>query len=257
MKLAEHEIDNLNILASWLAGNDVSCTDTLQADMAILAGHAILPNIEGAFEYVARTGMFMLLSGGIGHSTVLLKDALSTSPRYGTIQITPESEAGMLAEVAVQAFGIDREKLLIEDRSRNCGENAAFSLKTLQKRRIFPERIVLIQDPLMQRRTTATFEHEWRKAGFKTHFISWPVFIPQLVLEGGKPVIKGANNPSKLWTPERYVSMIMGEVRRLRDAPDGYGPQGTGFISHIDIPHNVEKSWQSLMSNAEFASAIR
>jgi hypothetical protein len=31
----------------------------------------------------------------------------------------------------------------------------------------------------------------------------------------------------------------MGEIPRLSDDSDGYGPHGAGFIAHVDIPAEV------------------
>jgi hypothetical protein len=38
----------------------------------------------------------------------------------------------------------------------------------------------------------------------------------------------------------------MGEIPRLRDDKDGYGPQGRGFIAHVDVPGHIEAAWSRL-----------
>eukprot|EP00775_Hariotina_reticulata_P006491 gene6491-6718_t len=43
-----------------------------------------------------------------------------------------------------------------------------------------------------------------------------------------------------VWEVERFISLLLGEIPRLRDAPGGYGPKGSGFIGHVDIPVEVE-----------------
>lgn len=50
--------------------------------------------------------------------------------------------------------------------------------------------------------------------------------------------------PSGLWSPERFLSLIMGEIPRLRDDENGYGPLGRGFIPHVDIPVEIETAYQ-------------
>ena len=40
--------------------------------------------------------------------------------------------------------------------------------------------------------------------------------------------------------------MILGEVKRLRDDADGYGPRGAGFIGHVAIPAGIEDAWRRL-----------
>ncbi|MGP4130160.1 hypothetical protein OJE16_10455 [Pantoea tagorei] len=48
MQLNPQAIQDLNLIAAWLALDDMPAEGDIEADMAILAGHAVLPNIEGA-----------------------------------------------------------------------------------------------------------------------------------------------------------------------------------------------------------------
>lgn len=253
MILTAQNIDHLNTISHWLAVNDVNGGQELHADVAILAGHAVLPGLIGAFTRLAATDIPLLLSGGIGHSTELLKTALHD------VQVNSDasSEAQLLADAALQLSDIKAEQLIIEDQSRNCGENAAFSRRLLLTRELAALRIIVIQDPLMQRRTTETFRHEWQRQGQQADFLSWPVFVPQLVLQDEQLVIEGAASQQGLWALDRYVSMALGEVRRLRDDKEGYGPLGLGFIGHVVVPHAVEHAWQRLMAEPELAALVR
>ena len=45
--------------------------------------------------------------------------------------------------------------------------------------------------------------------------------------------------PSGMWNLERYIQLLMGDVARLQDNAEGYGPQGKNFIAHVDIPESV------------------
>lgn len=38
----------------------------------------------------------------------------------------------------------------------------------------------------------------------------------------------------------------MGEIPRLSDNVDGYGPIGKNYIDHVDIPNEVEKAFVEL-----------
>ena len=38
---------------------------------------------------------------------------------------------------------------------------------------------------------------------------------------------------------DRYVNLLMGEIPRLKDDENGYGPSGKNFIAHVDIPGTV------------------
>ena len=44
----------------------------------------------------------------------------------------------------------------------------------------------------------------------------------------------------RAWTLDRFADLVLGELRRLRDDERGYGPRGTGFIDHVDVPPEVE-----------------
>lgn len=63
---------------------------------------------------------------------------------------------------------------------------------------------------------------------------------------------------------DRYVSLLMGEIPRLTDNAEGYGPLGKNFIAHVNIPDGVREAFEQLKeeygsetraANPEFASA--
>ena len=47
----------------------------------------------------------------------------------------------------------------------------------------------------------------------------------------------------------------MGEIPRLSDAPDGYGPAGKNFIAHVDIPPEVAEAFSELKK--EYGGMVR
>ena len=47
-------------------------------------------------------------------------------------------------------------------------------------------------------------------------------------------------------TEERYVNLLMGEIPRLSDDANGYGPNGKNYIAHVDIPENVMIAFEEL-----------
>ncbi len=257
MNLSASDVADLNTLAHWLAEDDFNTEQVSEADLMILAGHAVLPNIAGAFALLAQTSLPLLISGGIGHSTELLRNALTASQQYGTLRFEGASEAELLAELATAAFNLSSERLLLENKSRNCGENAAFSLQMLLTLGERPQRIILVQDPLMQRRTAETYRFTWASHGVSATFISWPVFIPYLEKTDGGLRIAGAGTAEGLWSVDRFVAMTLGEIRRLRDDAEGYGPAGQGFIGHVDLPDAVHQAWQRLVDLPELARLVR
>ncbi|MGP4254574.1 hypothetical protein ACSSMD_22885, partial [Escherichia coli] len=59
-----------------------------------------------------------------------------------------------------------------------------------------------------------------------------------------------------LWPVERYLSLLTGELPRLRDDSDGYGPRGRDFIVHVDFPAEVIQTWQTLKHDAVLIEAM-
>ena len=49
-----------------------------------------------------------------------------------------------------------------------------------------------------------------------------------------------------MWNIDRYVNLLMGEIPRLTDDENGYGPKGKGYISHVEIPAEVQEAFQKL-----------
>ena len=49
-----------------------------------------------------------------------------------------------------------------------------------------------------------------------------------------------------MWTIDRYVNLLMGEIPRLTDDENGYGPNGKNFIAHVDIPETVKTAFEEL-----------
>ncbi|MGK3374255.1 YdcF family protein, partial [Citrobacter youngae] len=59
-----------------------------------------------------------------------------------------------------------------------------------------------------------------------------------------------------LWSVDRYLSLITGELPRLRDDATGYGPRGRDFIAHVDIPQNVEDAWLHLQNDTALTDLL-
>ncbi|WLJ42705.1 hypothetical protein Q8004_12515 [Edwardsiella piscicida] len=92
----------------------------------------------------------------------------------------------------------------------------------------------------MQRRTLATFQRVWQDCP-TVQFASWPTFVPRL--ERGVDGVTIAGAPAPLWTLDRFMSLLLGEIPRLRDDARGYGPRGRDFIAHVAIPDAVEAAF--------------
>ena len=58
-----------------------------------------------------------------------------------------------------------------------------------------------------------------------------------------------------MWEMNRYISLPLGEIPRLSDDENGYGPRGKGFIAHVDIPTEVRNAFHELCD--EYSELIR
>jgi uncharacterized SAM-binding protein YcdF (DUF218 family) len=251
--------DDLNVLSEFLAENDfpdnrltqqsvTRVLGTWPADVLVLLGNSVLGVSEKAFAAV-RDGAArrLLIAGGLGHSTHFLYEALNKHPRYSQISVQGRPEAELLLEIATRFHGINARMIVTETESSNCGENAQFTLRTLLEQQIPTESIILVQDPTMQRRSCASFEKAWQDVGLELQIANYPAHVPEVRAEAGE--LNFANvGVAGLWNMRRFVSLLLGEVPRLRDDENGYGPQGRGYIVHVDVPDQVLAARQRLAS---------
>ena len=49
-----------------------------------------------------------------------------------------------------------------------------------------------------------------------------------------------------MWNMDRYITLLMGEIPRLTDNAEGYGPKGKNYLAHIDIPENITIAFNEL-----------
>lgn len=219
---------DLQILLDFLAPEDTfDCAEVL-----VLLGSAL----PAAAEYAVRLNRekqfwHTVVSGGIGHSTALLRKAIRRDPRYEDIEVEGKPEAEIFAQI-LRADG-SFSRLLIENASTNCGDNAWKTRALLERWGLRPRTLALIQDPTMQRRSGASFAVAFPGA----RIFHAPPFRPtpeSAVLYGSR---------------RRLLELALGEIPRLRDDENGYGPRGRGFIAHVDIPDAVEAAWQRLAAH--------
>ena len=104
----------------------------------------------------------------------------------------------------------------------------------------------------MQRRTLESFKHAWRDE--KTKFISFAPFVPRIGTRADALCFTDAAHED-LHSIGHLLELVMGEIPRLRDDEHGYGPRGTGFFGHVDIPKAVEAAFGRLLKG--YSSRVR
>ncbi|WP_308564857.1 YdcF family protein [uncultured Klebsiella sp.] len=250
--LPEATLMAANQLGAWLAQDDLP--QEAQIEVVVLAGNAVIPTIDFACQLAARSAVPLLISGGIGHSTPFLYNAVLNDPRYCQLPVSGRAEACILADIAHRFWHIPLERIVVEDQSTHCGENARFTRYMLEQRGVAHGTGVVIQDPTMQRRTMATFARVWQGEEAAPRWYSAPGCSP--ILCNGESGLTFSGENKGLWPVGRYLSLILGELPRLTDDPQGYGPLGKGFIVHVDIPPHIVQAWQTLRDDSLLSDAL-
>lgn len=93
----------------------------------------------------------LLFSGGLGKGTL------------GRLQ---KSEAENYADTA-ERMGVSREKMILETKSTNTGENLRFSHALLKEHDVAVKTAIVVHQPNMGRRIRATLEKQWPDAAVR------------------------------------------------------------------------------------------
>ncbi|QOY60801.1 ElyC/SanA/YdcF family protein [Thermophilibacter immobilis] len=248
---------NLNTLAAFTGMRDVASLDrcTLEAagvpdgqvDVAILTGGTIPSGADVMAEamqaHVART---YALVGGTGHTTATFR--ARARELWEPLDFSDDaSEAEIFDAYLRTRHGLAAD--LLETRSTNSGENIAFLFKLLRARGLEPTSVLLIQDATLQRRLDATL----RLQEPQVRVVNYAAYQTRLVVWGDATAF--APEPLGMWEPERYRTLLMGEMSRLIDTPGGYGPLGANFIAHVDVPDRACQAFERL--RAAFPDSAR
>jgi uncharacterized SAM-binding protein YcdF (DUF218 family) len=254
MSTLAQQADDLNTVAAFLAAPDVralhpeAVAEHLgrpQVDLLVLLGNGVLPTIDAAADAFRRdVASELMLVGGMGHSTDPLRAAVRDDPRYDGFSMDGAPEATIMQNLLVRWHGIDDRHVTVEPTSTNCGANAEEAYRLLQAQGRAPKDIMLMQDPTMQRRTWASFRRVW-DGHDAVRFINAPAFVPIVQVRDGRLAFETPEGPGR-WPMERFIALVMGEIPRLRNDADGYGPKGRGFIVAVDIPPAVEAAYDRL-----------
>lgn len=243
----------INQIGKFLAVRDIDelKSETLEkkyslkkVKLLVLLGNSISYTIKCVAEaYNNGICERILICGGIGHSTKILRNTIRSHEIYKDILLEGQSEADIFEEIMNKYYNIPKDKILIENKSTNCGDNAKKAIELLDSLSIDYSSVILIQDPTMQLRTYASFL-KFTKGKNDMLLINYAPFVPVVDenLEFTNTEVDG------IWTLERYMQLIIGEIPRLKDDINGYGPKGKGFIEHVDIPNSIEEAYGKLVN---------
>jgi hypothetical protein len=116
--------------------------------------------------------------------------------------------------------------------------------------------VLILQDPTMQRRSVLTWVREAEMAGVDARALSHAAFVPRV--EAGPDGLRLLDEHSQgTWTFERFIALLLGEIKRLNDDENGYGPKGRNFLPHVEIPPAVFESYLRVVASPVAEQAIR
>ena len=147
------------------------------------------------------------------------------------------SEAQIFQNYIKQRYQLEADWL--EKKSTNCGNNITNLLSLLEEHVPEWQSIILAQDATMQVRMSAGLK---KYVQGSKQIIDYATY--QVNIKDGKFV----NPPNGMWTVQRYVKLLMGEIARLKDTATGYEPEGKNFISHVDIPDEVIQAFEFIQT---------
>ncbi|KAF5710169.1 DUF218 domain-containing protein [Fusarium mundagurra] len=281
---ASKAADAANIISEFVAHEQVCTLSDLQRALFGFSATKMQLNVRKSPSSVAVVVLcgsaILSVVDTVVSSVTKLVEATARHPKYNSItsQVLGQPEARVFQAIVEQFFHLEVEKdclitagkhptqkltVLIEDASTNGALNAVYTRKVLdQHGYTSPCSMVIAQDPTMCRRTVAAFEQVYSdKMDDTPGLAGWPTFVPRVAVEDTRAQNQAGdltsylrydiaefdrNQNDDLWSMERLMSLLVGEIPRMRDNENGYGPRGKGSIVHVDIPKDVEDAWIEL-----------
>ena len=248
-KISEYEIANyINVLGNFCGKRDIDELTAFElmkkygvekADVmvlfggSILAGGDILGNVmknDVAKKYV--------IVGGRGHTTASLEEQFyKLYPDSDKNSILSEiSEAEIFRNYLKRKYNLQPD--FLEIHSTNCGNNITNLLKLRKEKNITFKNIIISQDATMQLRMEAILK-KYLSENIK--IINFATYSAKVCVKDEKLCFE--NYIFGMWDIDRYITLLMGEIARLTDDENGYGPKGAGYTAHIDIPEDVKNAF--------------
>ena len=171
--------------------------------------------VERAVElYGADWAPWVIFSGGLGAITR---------------KLWTEPEAERFARLAI-ATGVPKDKVIIENRSSNTGENIIYTRQLLADLGLELQKFIVVQKPYMERRSFATFRKWWPEKQVI-------VTSPQISFDDYL-----ANYANSALSPNEVVSIMVGDLQRIRVYP------ARGYQIDQDVPSDVIAAYDELVA---------
>ena len=129
------------------------------------------------------------------------------------------------------------DRILIENKSTNTGENVRFTRALLEARGLAPTSFIVVQKPYMERRSYATFRKVWPEPQVR-------VTSPQVSMD---EYLRGYSHGSL--SADDVISIMVGDLQRIRLYAE------RGFQIPQEIPDDVWAAYEELV-RASARSAV-
>ncbi len=254
--MTDRTIDAINILSKFCGKRDldVLSQDELekkfgirQVDVAVLFGGSILCGAD-EFAKVINSNMAKtyMIVGGEGHTTSTLRNRILQM--FPEVVVENRTEAELFDEYIRNKYGLKADYLECE--STNCGNNITNLLNLLKNEGIEFQSILLMQDATMQNRMDAVIR---KYVDADKQIINFATYTAQVQNRDNR--LAYTKEILGMWKLEHFISLLLGEIPRLTDDENGYGPKGKGYIAHVEIPELVRNAFNELAN--EYPELIR
>jgi len=179
----------------------------------VLCSHDVAVARRGAELFLAGRAPLLIFSGGLGSITS---------------RLWREPEAELFARIA-EEMGVPRERILLETRSTNTGENVLFTKQLLAARGLDPGTFIVVQKPYMERRSFATFKKVWPEKEIV-------VTSPQVSLDDYL-----ATYSNDTLSAGDVISIMVGDLQRILIYPE------LGYQIVQPVPDDVLRAYEELV----------
>jgi len=179
----------------------------------VLCSHDRVVARRGAELYLQGWAPLLIFAGG--HGTI-------------TRQLWHEPEADQFAAIAIE-MGVPEDRILVENRSTNTGENVLFTKRLLAEKGLDPRTFIVVQKPYMERRSYATFRKLWPE---KELLVTSPQASMDVYLTQYSHDALSADD---------VISIMVGDLQRIREYP------AKGFQILQNIPDDVWRAYEELV----------
>lgn len=206
---------DVDILAQRLFDYEHADDELEPVGLAIAFGsHDEHVPVRAAELYRAGLCRQVLFTGGLGRIT-----------RH----LWKEPEAARYARI-VEELDVPADRILMEDRSTNTGDNIRLSRALMAERGLLGQRVIVVERPYRQVRTRATLEAQWPDLDFL-------MASPQLDYAGYCRFYEGEGPLTK----EEFISLLVGDLQRILVYPD------LGYQTPQEVPPAVLDAYRQLV----------